>query len=85
MMPTTTWSSSTGLRALTPDRPVIRGTAQNPDTFFQAREASQSRSTEACPGHLQGGHGPAGARLTGRQLPPVRLLRAIRRPSAWWS
>jgi len=27
------------LRALTPDRPVIRGTAQNPDVFFQAREA----------------------------------------------
>jgi pyruvate-ferredoxin/flavodoxin oxidoreductase len=27
-------------RALTPDRPVIRGTAQNPDVFFQAREAS---------------------------------------------
>src|SRR5215467_6831746 len=27
-------------RALTPDRPVIRGTAQNPDTFFQAREAA---------------------------------------------
>ncbi len=27
------------LRALTPDRPVIRGTAQNPDAFFQAREA----------------------------------------------
>jgi pyruvate-ferredoxin/flavodoxin oxidoreductase len=26
-------------RALTPDRPVIRGTAQNPDVFFQAREA----------------------------------------------
>ncbi len=26
-------------RALTPDRPVLRGTAQNPDTFFQAREA----------------------------------------------
>ena len=25
-------------RALTPERPVIRGTAQNPDTFFQARE-----------------------------------------------
>ncbi len=25
--------------ALTPDHPVIRGTAQNPDTFFQAREA----------------------------------------------
>ncbi|MBI3929832.1 MAG: pyruvate:ferredoxin (flavodoxin) oxidoreductase [Armatimonadetes bacterium] len=28
------------LRALSPERPVIRGTAQNPDVFFQAREAS---------------------------------------------
>ncbi len=27
-------------RALTPDRPVIRGTAQNPDIYFQNREAS---------------------------------------------
>lgn len=26
-------------RALTPDRPVIRGTAQNPDVYFQARES----------------------------------------------
>ena len=26
-------------RALSPDRPIIRGTAQNPDVFFQAREA----------------------------------------------
>jgi pyruvate-ferredoxin/flavodoxin oxidoreductase len=26
-------------RALSPDRPVLRGTAQNPDHFFQAREA----------------------------------------------
>ena len=26
-------------RALNPDRPVLRGTAQNPDVFFQAREA----------------------------------------------
>jgi pyruvate-ferredoxin/flavodoxin oxidoreductase len=26
-------------RALTPDKPVLRGTAQNPDAFFQAREA----------------------------------------------
>ncbi|MBN2185588.1 MAG: pyruvate:ferredoxin (flavodoxin) oxidoreductase [Candidatus Krumholzibacteriota bacterium] len=25
-------------RALSPDNPVLRGTAQNPDTFFQARE-----------------------------------------------
>jgi len=27
-------------RALTPDRPVVRGTAQNPDVFFQSRERS---------------------------------------------
>jgi pyruvate-ferredoxin/flavodoxin oxidoreductase len=27
-------------RALHPERPVIRGTAQNPDVFFQAREAA---------------------------------------------
>jgi pyruvate-ferredoxin/flavodoxin oxidoreductase len=29
-------------RAMTPDRPVLRGTAQNPDVFFQAREAINS-------------------------------------------
>ncbi|MDB9327642.1 pyruvate:ferredoxin (flavodoxin) oxidoreductase, partial [Nodularia spumigena CS-590/02] len=27
-------------RALTPDRPLLRGTAQNPDVFFQGREAA---------------------------------------------
>lgn len=27
-------------RALTPDAPTVRGTAQNPDVFFQAREAA---------------------------------------------
>ncbi len=26
-------------RAMSPDRPILRGTAQNPDVFFQAREA----------------------------------------------
>ncbi len=35
-------------RALTPDHPVIRGTAANPDTFFQAREAC-SPFYAACP------------------------------------
>jgi pyruvate-ferredoxin/flavodoxin oxidoreductase len=29
-------------RGLTPDAPVVRGTAQNPDSFFQAREACNS-------------------------------------------
>lgn len=28
------------MRGMNPDRPVLRGTAQNPDVFFQAREAS---------------------------------------------
>ncbi len=36
-------------RALTPDRPVMRGTAQNPDVFFQAREAANPFYL-ACPG-----------------------------------
>ena len=35
-------------RALTPDQPVLRGTAQNPDTFFQAREAA-NRYYDECP------------------------------------
>jgi len=39
-------------RALTPDRPVIRGTAQNPDSFFQAREAGNG-FYNACPGIVQ--------------------------------
>ncbi len=36
-------------RALTPDHPVIRGTAQNPDVFFQAREAC-NRFYQVAPG-----------------------------------
>jgi pyruvate-ferredoxin/flavodoxin oxidoreductase len=36
------WVDAHRARALTPDKPVIRGTAQNPDTFFQAREACNS-------------------------------------------
>ncbi len=35
-------------RSLSPDRPVVRGTAQNPDTFFQAREAANPFH-DACP------------------------------------
>lgn len=35
-------------RALNPEHPVIRGTAQNPDIFFQAREAS-NKYYEAIP------------------------------------
>ena len=39
-------------RALTPDRPLLRGTAQNPDSFFQAREACNGFYT-ACPSHVE--------------------------------
>jgi pyruvate-ferredoxin/flavodoxin oxidoreductase len=33
------WVRAHRERALSPDRPVLRGSAQNPDVFFQAREA----------------------------------------------
>ncbi len=39
-------------RAMTPDRPVLRGTAQNPDVFFQAREACNPYYL-ACPTIVQ--------------------------------
>ena len=32
------WSARTAPAALSPERPFIRGTAQNPDVYFQARE-----------------------------------------------
>ena len=52
-------------RGLTPDKPVIRGTAQNPDVFFQARE-SVNPYYEACPGIVQDAMNQF-AGLTGRQ------------------
>ena len=39
-------------RALSPDHPVIRGTAQNPDVYFQAREACNPFYA-ACPAIVQ--------------------------------
>ncbi|HEX9160284.1 MAG TPA: pyruvate:ferredoxin (flavodoxin) oxidoreductase [Thermoanaerobaculia bacterium] len=38
-------------RALSPDHPVVRGTAQNPDVFFQARERSNPFYAE-CAKHV---------------------------------
>ncbi len=52
-------------RALTPDRPVLRGTAQNPDVFFQAREACNA-FYDACPEIVQATMDRFAAR-TGRQ------------------
>ncbi len=39
-------------RAMSPDNPFIRGTAQNPDVFFQARE-SVNKFYDTCPGIVQ--------------------------------
>jgi len=51
-------------RALSPDRPIIRGTAQNPDVFFQAREACTPYHA-AVPGIVQSVMDRV-AKLTGR-------------------
>ncbi len=51
-------------RAMTPDRPVLRGTAQNPDVFFQAREASNPFHA-ACAGLVADAMADF-AKLTGR-------------------
>jgi len=64
-------------RALSPDRPVLRGTAQNPDTFFQAREAINSFYT-ACPGHVEEAM-TAFARQTGRAY---KLFEYVGHPEA---
>ncbi len=52
-------------RALTPDNPFIRGTAQNPDVYFQARE-TVNQFYNACPEVVQESMDQL-ARLTGRQ------------------
>ena len=39
-------------RAMTPNQPVLRGTAQNPDAFFQGREAC-NKFYDACPQIVQ--------------------------------
>jgi pyruvate-ferredoxin/flavodoxin oxidoreductase len=52
-------------RALTPDKPVLRGTAQNPDVYFQAREAVNPFYL-ACPTIVQNVMDKF-AQLTGRQ------------------
>src|ERR1700676_1899113 len=52
-------------RALSPDRPVLRGTAQDPDVYFQARE-TVNPFYAACPGIVQAQMDRFAA-LTGRQ------------------
>ncbi len=52
-------------RAMDPEHPVLRGTAQNPDVFFQAREAC-NLYYEAVPGKVQAAMDQFGE-LIGRQ------------------
>ncbi|HET7380062.1 MAG TPA: hypothetical protein VFJ24_08490, partial [Gaiellales bacterium] len=52
-------------RALSPDRPMLRGSAQNPDVFFQAREAANGYYA-AVP-HIVAGAMDRFAELTGRR------------------
>ena len=64
-------------RALNPNAPRLRGTAQNPDVFFQAREAV-NRYYAACPGIVRSAM-DALARRTGRQY---RLFDYVGAPDA---
>jgi pyruvate-ferredoxin/flavodoxin oxidoreductase len=51
-------------RALSPDRPVVRGTAQNPDVYFQSRE-TVNPAYQACASNFQAAMDQLAA-LTGR-------------------
>ncbi len=64
-------------RALNPDHPVVRGTAQNPDAFFQAREAVNPFYA-ACPAIFQQ-EMDRFAELTGRRY---RLYEYVGAPDA---
>ncbi len=64
-------------RALSPDHPVLRGTAQNPDVFFQAREAC-NRFYDACPETVKAEMERFG-RITGRHY---RLFDYVGHPEA---
>ncbi|WP_299431260.1 pyruvate:ferredoxin (flavodoxin) oxidoreductase [uncultured Meiothermus sp.] len=64
-------------RALTPDRPVMRGTAQNPDVYFQARE-TVNPYYEKVPTIVQG-YMDRFAERTGR---PYRLFEYFGAPDA---
>jgi pyruvate-ferredoxin/flavodoxin oxidoreductase len=61
-------------RSLSPERPVVRGTAQNPDTFFQAREACNP-FYDACPTRVEEAFAAFAAR-TGRQYKPFEYFGA---------
>ncbi|MEB3321551.1 MAG: pyruvate:ferredoxin (flavodoxin) oxidoreductase, partial [Synechococcaceae cyanobacterium] len=61
-------------RALSPEHPVIRGTAQNPDVYFQARE-SVNRFYDELPAHLADVMARFGE-ATGRRYRPYEYVGA---------
>ena len=61
-------------RALSPDNPTIKGTAQNPDVFFQAKETANKYYTEV-PGIMQQEMDKF-AKMTGRQYKLVDYVGA---------
>jgi pyruvate-ferredoxin/flavodoxin oxidoreductase len=76
-------------RALSPDRPFIRGTAQNPDTYFQGREtvnpqyarvpAAVQAAMDALAARAGMGLEKGGAALPGASLPDASLPGTDRR------
>ncbi|MBV2136942.1 MAG: pyruvate:ferredoxin (flavodoxin) oxidoreductase [gamma proteobacterium symbiont of Ctena orbiculata] len=68
------WISAHRERSLSPDRPVIRGTSQNPDVYFQGRE-TVNPFYDAAPAILQGAMDRF-ARLSGRQYALFEYLGA---------
>ncbi|WP_027147771.1 pyruvate:ferredoxin (flavodoxin) oxidoreductase [Methylobacter tundripaludum] len=71
------WIVAHRSRALSPDNPVLRGTAQNPDVYFQARE-SVNAYYQAMPGIVQNAMDRF-AKLTGRSY---RLFEYLGSPDA---
>ena len=69
-----TTSPPTELRRLRPTAPVMRGTAQNPDVFFQAREAANPYH-DAVPAAVERGL----RRTRGADRPALRARRLRRR------
>ena len=68
-------------RALSPEHPFIRGTAQNPDAYFQARETVNPFYAARARRSSQDADGPACASAPAASYRLVRLRRRIRRPS----
>ena len=67
-------------RALSPERPFIRGTAQNPDVYFQARETVNPFYARV-PGRRRGRDGAARASAPAAAT-TSSTTPGIRRPSA---